>query len=371
MHRLIRPTLCALIALGLALDAARPAPVAAGERQCFPETGYCADNAFYAFWLSHGSIAILGLPVGPAVQDDSGRIVQYYERVVMEWHPDRPLAFKVQLALLGAERLGGRPERETPPSPCAPANCRLIAETNHTIRDAFLSFWTEGGGTEVFGLPLTEEFAEVNAADGQSYPVQYFERSRFEWQPARGGVMLGLLGAEAWAARPALRDRPPIAVPDYPLPEVGLPARLTIPGLGVSAPVTPVGLEADGSMGVPNGPSDVAWLRYGSRPGEPGNAALAGHVDYRGYGPAIFWRLRELRLGDAVWVTDAAGVQRRFIVYEVRTYRTNDAPLERVFGATADTNLNLITCIGTFSSASGEYDQRLVVYTRWDGAWRS
>ena len=63
--------------------------------------------------------------------------------------------------------------------------------------------------------------------------------------------------------------------------------------------------------------------------------------------------------------------ERRFVVYETRTYRTAEAPLERVFGATGETNLNLITCTGTFSSASGEYDQRLVVYTRWDGAWQA
>src|SRR5262245_32629638 len=145
MRRLIYLSLCALVAIGLALDAFRPAPVAAGARQCFPETGYCADNAFYAFWVGHGATAILGLPVGPSIQDDEGRVIQYYERAVMEWHPDLPLAFKVQLALLGTERLGGRPEREASPGPCAPATCRLIGETNHTIRDAFLAFWSEGG----------------------------------------------------------------------------------------------------------------------------------------------------------------------------------------------------------------------------------
>ncbi len=35
----------------------------AGERWCPPETGFCAENAFYDFWRSHGALEILGYPI--------------------------------------------------------------------------------------------------------------------------------------------------------------------------------------------------------------------------------------------------------------------------------------------------------------------
>ena len=45
---------------------------------------------------------------------------------------------------------------------------------------------------------ISEEFQEVNPADGQTYTVQYFERARFEWHPQNNEpykVQLGLLTA--------------------------------------------------------------------------------------------------------------------------------------------------------------------------------
>ncbi|MFN8540386.1 MAG: hypothetical protein U0232_23275 [Thermomicrobiales bacterium] len=60
----------------------------------------------------------------------------------------------------------------------------------------------------MFGYPLTEEFTEVNPADGKSYTVQYFERARFEHHPEYGGtdyeVLLGTWGARRWRRGPTL-----------------------------------------------------------------------------------------------------------------------------------------------------------------------
>ena len=56
------------------------------------------------------------------------------------------------------------------------------------------------------------------------------------------------------------------------------PRRLTIPSIGVDAGSEYVGLTADGAMGVPKDPSKAAWYSLGPRPGEPGNAVVAGHV---------------------------------------------------------------------------------------------
>jgi sortase (surface protein transpeptidase) len=358
--------LCLLgVVVTLGLPAVRP--VAAGVTQCFPETGHCAGGAFFDFWRTHGQVPVLGFPVGHPVVDETGRLVQYYERAILEWHPGELPPFQVQLALLGDRRLGNRPERHTPPDPsCPPASCRLATDTNHTVRDAFLTFWRENGGLPVFGLPLTESFDEVQSP-GQVRRVQYFERARFELDPADGSVLLGRLGADAWLPRTDLHQLPAVPVPDYAIPLPERPVTLTIPAIGVSTAIESVGVDAAGNMDVPSGPSTVAWYAYGARPGDLGNAVVAGHVDYRNYGPAVFWRLRDLRAGDVIWVTDSTGPRRRFRVYDVASYRPADAPLDRIFGSSGGVYLNLITCVGTFNGATGEYDRRLVVYAQFDG----
>ena len=60
------------------------------------------------------------------------------------------------------------------------------------------------------------------------------------------------------------------------------PARLKIPSLGVNAAVETVGIKADGTMGTPKNFDNVGWYSPGSKPGEEGPAAVAGHVNNRG-----------------------------------------------------------------------------------------
>jgi sortase (surface protein transpeptidase) len=362
--------LLALVMSQLVWAQASTSPVMAGGERCFPETGRCTQNAFLDFWSARGDIAILGLPVSAPVTDADGRIVQYFERAILEWHPDLAPPYQVQVALLGDQRLGSSPERQTIPGPCPPENCRLATETNHSVRGAFLTFWATNGALPVFGLPLTEEFGETDPETGDLRTVQYFERARFELGANGARVNLGRLGAEAWQSREDLHGQPSVTVPNYTLPLPARPVTLSIPAIGVGTTVEAVGLDSTGNMDVPSGPVTVAWYAYGARPGEAGNAVLAGHVDFQGYGPAVFYRLGQLGPGDIIWVGDEAGPRRRFKVYEVATYRTQDAPLDRIFGVTDEANLNLITCTGAFNSGTGEYDRRLVVYAQLDGvAW--
>jgi hypothetical protein len=77
-----------------------------------------------------------------------------------------------------------------------------------------------------------------------------------------------------------------------PEPAVGLPVRLRIPAIAVDAAVEHVGLTPDGAMDVPASYADVAWYTLGPKPGEPGNAAIAGHLDSPTARTA-FWDLRK------------------------------------------------------------------------------
>ncbi|GGD75460.1 class F sortase [Paenibacillus nasutitermitis] len=142
-----------------------------------------------------------------------------------------------------------------------------------------------------------------------------------------------------------------------------VPARLYIPVLDLHANIEPVGVKADGSMGVPRDSRMVGYLSTGALPGEKGNAILDGHVDNY-TGPAIFFRLRELNPGDLVIIKNKRGASVEFVVEEVKTYMTSEAPLEKIFGRTDEARLNLITCAGRYSRKKREHEARLVIFTK-------
>ena len=164
--------------------------------------------------------------------------------------------------------------------------------------------------------------------------------------------------AEGWVAAEYT-----VLASQAPPPPVAGPSRLVIPTIGVDAAVEPVGLTHDGAMDVPSGPHTVGWYHFGSPPGAVGSAVMDGHVDYRGVGPAVFWRLRELAPGDTLVVVTEDGDERRFRVTEVASYPNASVPMERIFGSAASPRLNLITCDGAFIARDRNYDHRLVVYS--------
>lgn len=141
-----------------------------------------------------------------------------------------------------------------------------------------------------------------------------------------------------------------------------VPARLRIPALGIDTAVEETG-TFKGNMDVPDNIWEAAWLKTGPRPGDRGNAVIAGHKDST-RGTAIFWDLGKLKAGDRVYVSDQYGWELTFEVTEVQSYAREAAPLDRIFGPGNENRLNLITCDGNFQSDQLTYDKRLVVFTR-------
>lgn len=148
-------------------------------------------------------------------------------------------------------------------------------------------------------------------------------------------------------------------------PPVGQPVRLKIPAINVDAATEQVGQAPDGAMDVPKDFNDTAWYDLGARPGEQGNAVIDGHVDST-TGKAVFWDLRKLVSGDQIIVVGDDGAERQFVVTASEAYPRDAVPLDRVFGATTETHLNLITCDSSsaFDRTSKEYAGNLVVYAR-------
>jgi hypothetical protein len=90
---------------------------------------------------------------------------------------------------------------------------------------------------------------------------------------------------------------------------------------------------------------------------------IAGHLDRPGGNPAVFWRLRDLRVGDSVLVVDASGKTLPFHVTRIMSYPPQDAPVQDIFGNNAGRFLNLTTCAGDWIPTQHQTALRLVVYT--------
>jgi sortase (surface protein transpeptidase) len=141
------------------------------------------------------------------------------------------------------------------------------------------------------------------------------------------------------------------------------PVRVEIPSIGVSSRLVRLGLEADGTMEVPRDYGLAGWFTGGAMPGQDGPAVISGHVDSRS-GPAVFYRLRDLRRGDTVRVRRADGAWLAFEVTATASYAKAAFPTDAVFGPVTGPVLRLITCGGAFDRASGHYLDNLVVTAR-------
>ena len=168
--------------------------------------------------------------------------------------------------------------------------------------------------------------------------------------------------AEAPVVAPATTVLPtsvPIVPTDIPETYASI-TRIRIPSIGVDAVVEVKSVGSDGVMQTPSAPDVVTWYDFSSLPAGDGNAVFAGHLDYAGYGPAVFWRLGELQPGDVTEVYQQDGTILRYVVTAVRPFAATD-DARGVIGSTGRPTITLITCVGVFDGEARSYDQRLVV----------
>jgi LPXTG-site transpeptidase (sortase) family protein len=157
----------------------------------------------------------------------------------------------------------------------------------------------------------------------------------------------------------------PTALLSQPSDIVTNPIRLSIPAIGINALVEPVGILSNGDIATPTQSpwENVGWYNAGPRPGERGSAVIDGHLDRPGGYPAVFWRLRDLHVGDDVLVLSTDGKIRHFHVTRIALYTPQAAPVQDIFGNKGGTYLNLITCAGDWIASQHQTTLRLVIYT--------
>jgi sortase family protein len=140
-----------------------------------------------------------------------------------------------------------------------------------------------------------------------------------------------------------------------------IPTRLNIPKIRLASSLDRLGRARDGTVKVPSQWDMAGWYALGPRPGDPGSAVILGHVDSK-RGPAVFYRLRELRRGDAIEVTRKDGSLVRFVVQRTEQYDKQRFPTDKVYYPTLTSALRLVTCGGQFDHTAGHYRSNIIVF---------
>src|SRR5215475_8089517 len=141
------------------------------------------------------------------------------------------------------------------------------------------------------------------------------------------------------------------------------PATITIPAIGVRAPVGEVGLAPNGAIAAPplDNPNLAGWYSGGPAPGQLGAAVIVGHVDGP-RGASIFYHLGDLKPGQNVRLDLANHRMALFRIYSVEYYPKGNFPGDRVYGGHSRPDLRLITCGGDFVGGTLGYSDNVVVY---------
>lgn len=151
-----------------------------------------------------------------------------------------------------------------------------------------------------------------------------------------------------------LRQALAIVAPSKP------PVRLKIPIINVDAAVEQVGVDSQGRIAAPTRTDNVGWYKLGTAPGDAGDAVINGHLDWYD-GPAVFWRLGKMKVGDQIMVLRDDGTQAKFVV-DATSMMPYDASTDGLLTKSGLPSLTLITCAGTWDRQRGTYLQRLVVH---------
>jgi Sortase domain len=185
------------------------------------------------------------------------------------------------------------------------------------------------------------------------------------------GIAVAGHGPERAGAEPSASSAAPVpaAAPTAPAvvavtapPDRGdlRPTEVRLPTLNVRSALVDLDVGPDGALQPPADPDVAGWYVRGALPGLPGPTVIAGHVDSRS-GPAVFYRLDRLAVGDRVEVTRSDGQVFAYRVATVETYPKDAFPTARVYGPTPAPELRLITCGGDFDRSIGHYEDNVIV----------
>lgn len=197
-------------------------------------------------------------------------------------------------------------------------------------------------------------------------------------------VMLILLGILSGVLAIALALRKPLAkapsAASEPTPEAtrpapdevakysvaaDLPKYITIPAIDMGrVRVIKLGLMKSNKIEAPANLFDAGWYKDSAKPGQKGAAFIYGHVS-SDQSDGAFHDLKKLKSGDIVTITRGDNSELKYKVVKLETYLADSVPMDEVLApvTSGQQGLNLMTCTGKVTKESGEFSERLVVYT--------
>ena len=151
--------------------------------------------------------------------------------------------------------------------------------------------------------------------------------------------------------------------------------RLIMPSIKVDAPVVPEGASGPdgGALDVPSSVHVVGWWdgvwqsptgevrEKVARPGQPGVALLAGHIDSAVQGPGVLYRLQSVKPGAPVTVYGDHGAVTHWKVTRLQVVAKTALP-RSLFVNTGPPQLAIVSCGGPFDSATGHYLDNVIAW---------
>ena len=164
-------------------------------------------------------------------------------------------------------------------------------------------------------------------------------------------------------ARLVLQTSPSISVfADNLKPIYSNPAKLYSNAVRLNVSLIDVGVLDDGSMETPKDWNTGGWFSRGAKAGEPGNLVINGHYDNNLGKPAAFWELKNIKVGDKVYVLDELGKTYEYNVTQTFYVGIADPNRLQIFNQDrSKSEITLITCGGVWLASQHNYNQRLVV----------
>ncbi|HZE02602.1 MAG TPA: sortase [Pseudonocardiaceae bacterium] len=166
---------------------------------------------------------------------------------------------------------------------------------------------------------------------------------------------------------------PVIPTTTAPPPRVA-PASIDVPKIKAHSTLIPLGLNADGSLKVPDvkhpqqasyfcvvDPDPAKICSNGVVPGEPGPAVVVGHIDGAKQ-KGVFYDLPKMAVGDTATITEADGKVLTFSAYRVLNIAKTQFPASVVYGDTVGPELRLISCTGTFVGGQMGYANNIIIF---------
>ena len=160
-----------------------------GGSYTFPLTNHTVSGVWLQYLRAHGDVDILGYPRSEVICDPiTGQTVQYFQRVVLEYHPENAAPYQIERRLLVPVLFGGSADAAADKNRPPAGDSYYFVQTGHFVANVapdgsptfFKQFFDAHGKEDTFGYPL-EEPKQRTGADGSVRWTQRFQAAIMEY----------------------------------------------------------------------------------------------------------------------------------------------------------------------------------------------